>query len=333
MAIGDHCRSIQISALLMLLLLAGARQVLGLASTVDGRQREIAITFDDLPKVVPPPGRPEDTNQIFLSLTRMISVLRAHQAPAIGFVVGINLEGPDEAARLSMLRLWVRSGFSLGNHSYSHPNLCEPNGKKFNDDVLRGEAELQKVGDLGIRNKYFRLPYLCTGRTEAEKQAFSQFLRDRGVRNAPVTVEPGDYLFNELYVAARRKHDLAFQQRIRQEYLSRIDKLLEYFEGVSRDLFHREIRQVLLIHSNDLNSDCLDDVLRTIERRGYRFITLDRALEDPAYSTPDNYLGPMGISWLHRWKLALGKPLDYRSEPRIADWIVYQQEQLHQAQP
>ena len=295
--------------------------------------REIAITFDDLPKVVPPPARPEDPNQIYLSLTRLISVLHEHHAPAIGFVVGVNLDGPDQAARLSMLRLWVKSGMSLGNHSFTHPNLCEPNGRKFNDDVLRGEEELRKVGDLGSGNRYFRLPYLCTGRTALEKQAFQQFLKDRGVRNAPVTVEPGDYLFNELYVAARRKNDTALQKRIREEYLERIDTLLAYFEGVSRELFHREIRQVLLIHSNDLNADCLDEVFKTIEHRGYRFVTLDRALDDPAYSTPDDYVGPMGISWLHRWKIALAKPLEYRSEPRIAGWIVYELEKLHQAQP
>ena len=39
------------------------------------------------------------------------------------------------------------------------------------------------------------------------------------------------------------------------------------------------------------------------ERRGYAFITLDRALEDPAYRSADTYTGPGGITWLHRWAL------------------------------
>ena len=292
--------------------------------------REIAITFDDLPKVIPPPASPQDNNQIYLTLTRLISVLHAHNAPAVGFVIGEHLEGADQPARLAVLRLWVRSGFALGNHSYSHPNLCEFNGN-FGDDVLRGEAALSRVGNLGTSYEYFRLPYLCTGKNRAQKDAFSEFLRNNGMRNAPVTIEPGDYLFNELYLAARKKNDLVLQQRIREEYLARINALLIYFEGVSRQLFGREIRQILLIHSNDLNTDCLDDVLRTIERRGYTFISLDRALEDPAYNTPDEYIGPMGISWLHRWKVALGKPFDYHSEPSIPAWVVYEVEKLHQS--
>ena len=314
-------------SLLLLLLCASPIS----ASAADkSATREIAITIDDLPKVIPPPASPQDTNQIYLTFTRMISVLRAHHAPAIGFVVGENLEGADQPARVAVLRLWVRSGFALGNHSYSHPNLCEFKGN-FAEDVLRGQAALDRVGDLGTSHKYFRLPYLCTGKDRAQKDAFSGFLHKNGMRNAPVTVEPGDYLLNELYLAARKKNDLVLQQRIREEYLARINALLIYFEGVSRQLFGREIRQILLIHANDLSTDCLEDVLRTIERRGYTFVSLDRGLEDPAYNTLDEYIGPMGISWLHRWKIALGKPFDYHSEPSLPAWVVYEVEKLHQS--
>jgi peptidoglycan/xylan/chitin deacetylase (PgdA/CDA1 family) len=292
--------------------------------------REIAITFDDLPKVMPLPVRSENTNQAYLALSRMIAVMQQHHASATGFVIGTNLEASDHSARLAMLRMWVKSGMSLGNHSYSHPNLCEDVENTYGEDVLRGDAALAKVGDLGTPAKYFRFPYLCTGKDRAAKEAFAAFLVKHGMRNAPATVIPGDYLFNELYLAARTRNDAALQKRIRDEYLSHLDVLLSYCEGVSRQLFGREIRQVLLIHSNDLNADCLDDVLKVIERRGYRFVPLDRALEDPAYNTPDDYIGAMGISWLHRWKVAMGKPFDYQSEPGIPEWIVSKVAKLHQ---
>ena len=38
-----------------------------------------------------------------------------------------------------------------------------------------------------------------------------------------------------------------------------------------------------------------------LQSRGYRFVTLAEALEDPAYDTPDNYLGSEGFSCLLRW--------------------------------
>ena len=292
--------------------------------------REIAITFDDLPKVVPPPAQPQDTNQTYLSLSKIISTLRAHQAPAIGFVVGSRVDGPDRKANEAMLRMWLDSGLTLGNHSYSHPNLCESVGNTFSLDVQRGYDVVSRVSGAASPPRYFRFPYLCTGRDRAEKQRFADFLQQHGWTNAPVTIEPGDYMFNALYVAARKRNDTALVQRIRDEYLARVSTLLAYFEGVSRDLFQREIRQVLLIHSNDLNTDCLDDLLRVMERRGYRFITLDRALEDPAYRTSDDYIGTLGISWLHRWKIALGKPFDLSRDPPIPGWLVSEVEKLNE---
>lgn len=292
--------------------------------------RQMAVTFDDLPKVIPQPVRPEDTNQTYLSILRIINILHSHRAPASGFVVGISVERNDRAANVAMLRLWVNAGLTLGNHSYSHPSLCESVGDTFSRDVERGYEVLRELSG-GIPSRYFRYPYLCTGRTLAEKQGFEEFLKRKGWVNAPVTIEPGDYIFNELYLAARKVNDAALQQRIRTEYIARIRELLGYFEGVSGDLFGREVPQIILFHSNDLNADCLDDVLRLIEQRGYRFVRLDQALADPAYHTPDQYVGTMGISWLHRWKVALGKPLDYSTEPRIPAWVVYREQMLHES--
>jgi hypothetical protein len=55
------------------------------------------------------------------------------------------------------------------------------------------------------------------------------------------------------------------------------------------------------------------------ERRGYRFITVDEALRDPAYALPDGYVGPMGISWIHRWGVAKGMPVVL--EPDEPAWV------------
>ena len=101
-----------------------------------------------------------------------------------------------------------------------------------------------------------------------------------------------------------------------------MDAKLEYFERQSRALFGREVRQVLLVHANSLNADRFAGVLNGIRRRGYRIIPLDRALEDPVYSTAtDTFVGRDVISWLHRWAISSGRsPL--RDEPRAARFIL-----------
>ena len=76
------------------------------------------------------------------------------------------------------------------------------------------------------------------------------------------------------------------------------------------------------MHANSLNADRFGEVLRTIRRRGYRLVTLERALEDPAYSTAaDTFVGRGGISWLHRWALSSGRrPLS--GEPRAPRFVL-----------
>jgi len=54
--------------------------------------------------------------------------------------------------------------------------------------------------------------------------------------------------------------------------------------GSQRDV-RREISQILLIHANDINADCLGrDLLSDWEARSYRFVVLIQALEDKGLS-------------------------------------------------
>jgi hypothetical protein len=80
-----------------------------------------------------------------------------------------------------------------------------------------------------------------------------------------------------------------------------------------------ELPQVALLHANLLHADALGDLLAMYTRHGYRFVSLDEALEDPAYARPDPYVGRHGNSWLHRW--ARGDGREVRWEPDAPDWV------------
>ena len=64
----------------------------------------------------------------------------------------------------------------------------------------------------------------------------------------------------------------------------------EFAEKVSPKIFGRDIPQTLLLHSNDITADCLDEILTRFKARGYRFVTLDAVMADPAYQTKDTYI-------------------------------------------
>ena len=89
--------------------------------------------------------------------------------------------------------------------------------------------------------------------------------------------------------------------RLVPAYLEHIDHAFVFAESMSVRVVGEEIPQVLLLHANELNRDHLREVLRVIERRGYRFISLSQALAHPAYRRRSYYVGPWGISWLLRW--------------------------------
>ena len=86
-------------------------------------------------------------------------------------------------------------------------------------------------------------------------------------------------------------------------------------------LFGREISQTLLIHANFINSDYLGDMIAMFKRRGYKCVDLETALKDEAYRLPDTYIGPAGISWLHRWTLEKGKSYLEPEEPTVPEFV------------
>src|SRR5207237_1132196 len=60
-------------------------------------------------------------------LRKLIGSLRAHNAPAIGFV-GENVlykNGQLDEERVQLLRTWLDAGYELGTQTFSHPSLYE----------------------------------------------------------------------------------------------------------------------------------------------------------------------------------------------------------------
>jgi peptidoglycan/xylan/chitin deacetylase (PgdA/CDA1 family) len=288
----------------------------------DPGRRTIALTFDDLPFAVPgddqAPGKLAEVQRTNASI---LKTLAAHHATATGFVNEIKLNVANERdARAAILRQWLNAGMDLGNHTYSHPALSEVKTANYEDNFVRGttitSVEMKAVGRV---EKYFRYPYLDTGKDKAQKEAIITFYASRGFVNAPVTVQNEDWLFNAPYSEAVANHDGPEQKRVIDAYLQQTTDALTYAEELSKQSFGREIPQIMLMHVDQLNSDELDAVLSLFEKRGYKFVGLEEALQDPAYATRDAYVGPEGLTWLERWQIALGKPL-HPNEPNPPKW-------------
>jgi peptidoglycan/xylan/chitin deacetylase (PgdA/CDA1 family) len=272
----------------------------------------VAITIDDVPLGG---GRwSGDSPEIVARINaRMLEALAAYDAPAIGFVTESRIHVRGEIdERMAILRSWAEAGFELGNHGFSHAGFQSTPFDEFQDEVIKGEVMTAEI--IGRRPEYFRFPFNQTGPTSEAKNAMRSFLDSRGYTLAPFTVEHSAYMFNALYANARGIGDEEAMHRILDAYLKQLDTAFAYAEHLSTELFGREIPQVFLIHANEINATAMAEMLDRLEARGYGFVALDTALADEAYASRDEYVGPWGISWLHRWTVSRGLPLR-RDEP------------------
>jgi|SRR5215213_1888277 len=291
-----------------------------LPSTARSPRREVAFTVDDLPTA-------EDAGAIkeMQAVTRkLLASLVANRVPAIGFVNESRLYvkgGTD--ARIDVLRMWTDAGMILGNHTFSHADFNKVSLPEYEDELIRGEVVTRKLmQEKGFNKLYFRYPYNHTGPTREAKETFQRFLESRGYEIAPFTVENEDYIFASVYRKAKQAKDEPFARRIRAAYLDYLDTKFAYYEERSRVLLGREIKQIYLMHVNEINADSISEMIQRLKQRGYSFITIEQALKDDAYRLKDEYVGDAGISWLHRWMLALGKKLDYRDDPDPPKFIL-----------
>ena len=284
-------------------------------------QRFIAVTIDDLPVV--------STRRDLQNRQQITKKLLAHitkaKVPAVGFVNENKLyanEKRDEA-QIDLLRLWLDAGLELGNHTFSHVNIANVPLESYKTDILKGEIitkELLKSKNLEMR--YFRHPYLWTGLSLEAKNDLGAFLKENNYTIAPVTMDNADYIFSRAYDNAFDKKDDKLMKQIGAAYISYMEKCFDYWERQSVKLFGREIKFILLLHANFINSDYFDDIAETLQKRNYKFVTLENALTDEAYKLPDTFIKRNGISWLHRWAIAKGKEHILPDEPQVPEFIV-----------
>ena len=305
---------------IQLLLIASAASAVA-QEFATAAERKVAVTIDDVPGVGIPISERCDFEALSRYAHELLATLTAHSVPAAGFVVEGNLCDEIPSERLGdLLGMWLEAGMELGNHTYSHPDLNRTTAALYKDDIVRGEWALRMA--LDERNqplRWFRYPQLHAGDDPTVKAEIETFLAERGYEIAPVTIDNQEYVFANLYAAAKEAGENELMGRIVEAYLAHMQEVFAFFEEYSVEVVGYEMPQVLLLHANALNGDHLGKLLSMLEERGYEFVSLEEALHDPAYALADGYVGPRGLSWLHRW--ALGKGMETRMEPREDKYV------------
>lgn len=294
--------------------------------TVQKLDRQVAVTIDDLPAGMADRLPAAD---ITAMTTKLLGTLRDQKIPVVGFVNEKKLYKMGEVdERIKALQMWLDYGFELGNHTFSHASLNQVGLRAWEDDVIEGESVTSMLlAQHKMKLRYFRHPYLDTGRDLLTRRQAEEFLVQRGYRIAPITLDGWDWAFAGVYEDARKRNDGALQQQIVKDYLAYHDAVFAYSEQLSVKLLGYEPKQILLLHASNLEADHIGELLDVLRKRGYRFISLQDALSDSAYSLPDTYVGEEGTGWLDHWAITQGKIP--QGAPVFPQWVIDRSKQLH----
>ncbi|HYG82102.1 MAG TPA: polysaccharide deacetylase family protein [Pyrinomonadaceae bacterium] len=296
--------------------LAGASSINLRAQTppdASAGRKEIAVTIDD----VPLNGPRFEIGRLRAMTDKILNGLKKHQIPAVGFVNEALLYVPGETdARISILKAWADAGVELGNHTFSHLGFRAASLADYEDDFIRGDALTRLLmKEKGQKPRYFRHPFLQTGTTPELENSFESFIAERGYRVAPVTVDTMDWMFLAAYTDARARSDSEMLKRVSEEYLKFAALKFDSREKMTTELFGRHVKHILLLHANELNADNFDALVKVMTDRGYRFITLEQALTDPIYQSPEKYIPTS--DWLGRWAFSKDKKFEHPAPPEF----------------
>jgi len=291
--------------------------------------RQVAITIDDLPAA----ANSMSAADLTAMTSKLLSTLRDQKVPVVGFVNEKKLYRLGEVDdRIKALRMWLDYGFELGNHTFSHMSLNQAGLQAWEDDVIQGESVTRLLlAEHKMTLRYFRHPFLDTGRDLQTRRQAEAFLTARGYRIAPITLDAWDWMYAPVYDDARHRGDTALQQQLVSSYLDHSDAAFAFSEQLAKQTIGYEPRQILLLHANQLEADHIGELLDLLRKRGYRFITLGDALSDQAYSLPDTFVGEEGAGWIEHWAITLGHPP--QGAPVFPQWVIDRANALHPTQP
>jgi peptidoglycan-N-acetylglucosamine deacetylase len=253
-----------------------------IAASTHAQSPQIAFTWDDLPahSTLPP-----STTRVEIGRKLIAAMKAAHMPPVYGFVNGVQLS--NEPLSEPMLREWREAGLLLGNHTWSHMNLNQRTLEDWEADVLKNEPVLKKyAGDTDWH--WLRYPYLAEGDTPEKRVAARKFLAEHGYKIAAVTIDFGDYAYNDPYARCLAKNDTASIQKLQDSYLKMADAGIGYARGTAKAIWGRDIPYVLLMHVGAMDAEMLPRLLDLYKSRGFQFVSLEEAEKDPAYASDWN---------------------------------------------
>ena len=257
--------------------------------STDNQKPCISFSFDD--------GNPND----ILSYkgdewnAMILSQLEKQNIKAVWFVAAKNLNN-DKGKKL--LQNWDKAGHLIANHTYTHPNYNDStiscnnfiNEIKQCDSLIRGYNNYQKI---------FRFPYLKTGNNTAKRDSLRFFLKQNSYKQGWVTIDASDWYVNSRLINRLRENRKADITAFKEYYLNHIFDRAQYYNNLSKEINHRQIKHVVLLHFNLTSALFLTDLIEKFKHEGWKIENYSEAIKDPVYNElPTVMPSEQSLIWL-----------------------------------
>jgi beta-lactamase regulating signal transducer with metallopeptidase domain len=278
--------------------------------------KKVAIGFVSIPPLDRTANPPKDADA---TMRLLIAALKSHKVPAIGFLQGGMVSDGEKLfpVRANIARLWRDAGFEIGIGVFKHLSFYDTPYDDYVAAVEKNEQIARKIlAEKNLSLKYFSYPYLNTGKSADDRARFEKWLQDKGLSSLKYTIDNNEWMYSYAYDLARNDNDISTMTEIRVAFIKYMAEMFDHYEAYSREMFGRDIAQTMVLTPSRLVTDSADDLFGMIEKRGYKFVSMDEAQSDEAYQKAESFYGKSGISWFERWQMADGKRL--RDEPKVS---------------
>jgi chitinase len=206
--------------------------------------------------------------------------LKENRVQAILFVAG---KAVDSEKGKQLLQRWNDDGHLIANHTYSHWDL--------NDSLIPCKtyiADIQKC-DLLISKyknyrKLFRSPYLNGGNTISKRDSLSDFLHQNDYKAGWVTIDNAEWYINMRLIQLLKQNPKADISGYKDYYINNMFDMANYYNKLSIQNNHRQIKHTILLHFNLTSALFLNDLIKKFRNEGWIIDNYSEAIKDSVYS-------------------------------------------------
>ena len=209
----------------------------------------------------------------------ILSQLEKHNIKAVWFVAAKNLRN-DKGKQL--LQKWNAAGNIIANHTFHH-NDYDDSSITCNDLIKEIEACDSIINGYKNYKKIFRYPYLRTGNTITKRDSLRSYLKQNGYSQGWVTIDASDWYVSLRLIDRLKENPNADIKAFKDYYINHIFDRAQYYNNLSLEIYHRQIKHTLLLHFNLTSALFLSDLIEKFKLEGWEIDNYDDAIKDPIY--------------------------------------------------